>query len=86
MKDWFPIKPGQEIGHGMFRVCTQAGYTLVGHMGAVLGYTASMQWFEGQDLAMVVLANVGTMHIGQSLPNAATLAYQEKFLELVSGT
>lgn len=27
-----------------------------------------------------------SMHIGQSLPNAATLAYQEKFLELVSGT
>ena len=43
-----------------------------------------MQWFENKDLAMVVLANVGTMHIGQTLPNAATLAYQEKFLELLS--
>jgi hypothetical protein len=44
----------------------------------------AMQWFENKDLAMVVLANVGTMHIGQTLPNAATLAYQEKFLELLS--
>jgi len=84
VKDWFPIKQDQEIGHGVFRVRTQAGYNLLGHMGAVLGYTASMQWFEDKDLAMVVLANVGTMHIGQSLPNAATLAYQEKFLALVS--
>jgi len=43
-----------------------------------------MQWFEDKDLAMVVLANVGTMHIGQSLPSAATFACQERFLELVS--
>ena len=84
VQDWFSISDsdGFEVGHGIFRIRTKAGFSLLGHMGAVLGYTASMQWFEDQDLAMVVLANVGTMHVGQPLPNAANVACQEAFLTL----
>ena len=63
-----------------FRLRTKAAYSLLGHMGAVLGYTASMQWLEEQDLAMVVLANVGTMHVGQALPNAASIAVNAEFI------
>ena len=50
-------------------------------MGAVLGYTGSMQRSDENNIAIVVLANVGTMHAGQGLPSAASLALDNDFLE-----
>ena len=84
--DWFPIDEKREVGHGVFRVKTQtdkglSGYSLVGHDGAVLGYTACMYWLEDSDLSLVVLANVGTMHIGQHLPSAGRLMFNHDFIK-----
>ena len=79
--EWFPVNDRTQIGHGVFKTNTKKGHRLIGHMGAVLGYTGSMQWSDEHNIAIVVLANVGTMHAGQGLPSAASLALDDDFLE-----
>jgi D-alanyl-D-alanine carboxypeptidase len=83
VKDWFPISEAAEVGHGLFRRQLDSGQVLIGHTGSVLGYTGAMYWFEDRDVSVVVLANVGTMHIGQKLPNAASLANSPTFVKQV---
>ena len=39
-------------------------YTVLGHGGGTLGFTAGMYWLEDTDIVVVVLANVGGMHSG----------------------
>ena len=38
------------------------GYTVMGHGGATLGFSATMYWLEDTDIVVVFLANVGQMH------------------------
>jgi D-alanyl-D-alanine carboxypeptidase len=40
------------------------GYTILGHGGGTLGFTAGMYWLEDTDIVVVMLANVGGMHSG----------------------
>ena len=81
IQQWRPINQRSQIGHGLFYNQTAGGQSMLGHMGAVLGYTAAMHWLEDSDLAIAVVANVGTMHIGQNLPNAATIAMDDNFIQ-----
>ena len=37
-------------------------YTILGHGGGTLGFTARMYWLEDTDIVVVMLANVGGMH------------------------
>jgi D-alanyl-D-alanine carboxypeptidase len=39
-------------------------YTILGHGGGTLGFTAGMYWLEDTDVVVVLLANVGAMHSG----------------------
>ncbi|UCG86834.1 MAG: hypothetical protein JSW71_23560 [Gemmatimonadota bacterium] len=39
-------------------------YTILGHGGGTLGFTAGMYWLEDTDIVVVFLANVGGMHSG----------------------
>jgi D-alanyl-D-alanine carboxypeptidase len=85
MQQWFPVDSNTEVGQGVFRQKiqqnTDSATYLIGHNGAVLGYTATMYWLEKEDLSMVVLANVGTMHAGPKLAAAGRLAMDPKFIQ-----
>lgn len=39
-------------------------YTVLGHGGGTLGFSAGMYWIEESDVALVLLTNVGQMHSG----------------------
>ena len=39
-------------------------YTILGHGGGTLGFSAGMYWLEDTDIVIVVLTNVGQMHSG----------------------
>lgn len=80
VSDWFPVKDGVEVGHGVFRYENAAGFIL-GHGGDVLGYTANMHWIENTDIAVVVLTNVGTMHTGGGQPNAYAIGRNSPFMQ-----
>ena len=56
-------EPGEEAGQGLFREPLQNG-SLIGYDGGVLGFGGVMGWLEGEDLVVVILTNVGTMHAG----------------------
>ena len=80
MQRWFPVIDRVHAGCGLFQVETKQGRKLVGHTGGVLGYSASMQWSEADQLALVVLSNVGSMHSGAGLPNATSIATCDEFI------
>ena len=80
VQDWLPVNDTTAIGHGLFRRETPLG-VFVGHEGAVLGYTAVMRWAEATDLAIVALANVGTMHTGEACCSATSLAANLDFIK-----
>lgn len=80
VKDWFPITQKIAVGHGLFRRETEGGYTVVGHTGGVLGFSAAAYWFEDRDIIVVVLSNIGVMHVGKRPPNGAALAYENTFI------
>ena len=81
VKEWFPAGGASKVGHGVFYLPDIGGHALLGHSGSVLGFTGSMLWYEDVDISVVVLANVGTMHIGQRLPNASSVARSEAFVK-----
>jgi D-alanyl-D-alanine carboxypeptidase len=56
-------EPGEEAGQGLFRETLENG-SLIGYDGGVLGFGGVMGWVEGEDLVIVILTNVGTMHSG----------------------
>lgn len=66
MQTWRPAEPGSEVGHGLFRLDRGNGLHTIGHGGAVLGFGAQMEWLEGGDAVIVSLANVGTIHSGET--------------------
>ncbi len=54
---------GLEVGYGIFRkYCPDLKRSILTHGGDVLGYSASMGWFEGGQIAWSILVNRGTMH------------------------
>ena len=57
------------------------GLVLIGHSGSVLGFTGSMYWVEGTDVAVAVLANVGTMHSGRAPGSAGSVARARAFID-----
>ena len=57
--------PGEEAGEGLFREPLD-GASLLGYDGGVLGFGAVMGWLEHEDLVIVVMTNVGSMHSGDA--------------------
>ena len=81
MLDWFPAGDGVRVGHNLFRYEYPDGLVLIGHSGSVLGFTASMYWVEGADVAVAVVTNVGTMHSGSVPASASSVARARAFVE-----
>jgi len=82
IQQWQPIDEKFKIGHGLFHGTLDCGYSFLGHTGSVLGYSSVMHWSETEDLAIVVLSNVGTMHTGsKKQASAASLAFDVQFIE-----
>ena len=81
MLDWFPVRDGVQIGHNVFRYEYPDDLVLIGHGGSVLGFTGSMYWIEGTDVAVAVVTNVGTMHSGRVPASAGSVARAEAFIE-----
>lgn len=69
MQDFVPTHddtdPGSAVGEGLFRETLEEG-ALIGEDGGVLGFGAVMGWLEHEDLVVVVMTNVGSMHSGDS--------------------
>lgn len=65
-----------EVGHGLFRIQRPGGPVLIGHGGDVLGSTGELCWMEAGDVLVAVLANVGTMHAGETPPDAKDVGAQ----------
>ncbi|MEO1280596.1 MAG: serine hydrolase domain-containing protein [Pseudomonadota bacterium] len=59
-----PIGELVSVGPGLFRMDAGKGVALIGHQGGALGFNAVMAWIEGTDAAIVILANLGTIHSG----------------------
>jgi D-alanyl-D-alanine carboxypeptidase len=55
-----------EVGHGLFRQTIENYPPVIGHSGGVLGYAATMNWFEDGEITWVVLMNLGHMHAGSN--------------------
>lgn len=81
MQDWFPAGESTQVGHNVFRSEYPDGLAVIGHSGSVLGFTASMYWVEGVDVAVAVLANVGTMHSGRVPASAGSVARARAFID-----
>jgi D-alanyl-D-alanine carboxypeptidase len=54
-------------------------YASLGHGGGTLGFSARMMWFEGADVVIVMLTNIGGMHSGLS-PSPVSLFFNQVFL------
>ena len=78
---WLRIDETWDVGHGLFRRRIPI-VQIIGHSGSVLGFTGAMYWHETEDLAVAIVANVGTMHIGQDLPGATSILSNSRFWEL----
>lgn len=55
---------------------------IIGHGGAVLGFSARMFWLDEAEIIVVLLANVGEMHSGLK-PSPISLYYREVLLPAV---
>lgn len=73
VQTWFRVDDNVEVGHGLFRI-RKPNISIIGHSGSVLGFTGAMYWHDEADIAVAILANVGTMHAGKDLPSASTIA------------
>lgn len=71
--------PGSEVGEGLFREKLEEG-TLIGEDGGVLGFGAVMGWLEHEDLVIVVMTNVGSMHSGEAAFYPLKLVKSTRFL------
>jgi len=82
MTEWFPVQEGMQVGHNLFRIESKGGLTTIGHSGDVLGFTGTMYWVEGTDVAVAVLCNVGSMHSGDVPGTAYSVGENRRFIEL----
>jgi D-alanyl-D-alanine carboxypeptidase len=71
--------PGSEVGEGLFREKLETG-TLIGEDGGVLGFGAVMGWLEHEDLVIVVMTNVGSMHSGDAAYYPLKLVKSARFI------
>lgn len=62
---WSPVRPGAQVGHGVFRWTYPDGLAVVGHDGNVLGFSAVLYWFEDVDIVVAAQCNVGSTHSGE---------------------
>ena len=53
-----------ETSQGLFRTEKPDGSAWIGHRGGAFGYNAHMTWIEGEDVLIVLLTNMGTIHSG----------------------
>ena len=44
MQAWQPAEPGRQVGHGLFRFDRGNDRHTIGHLGAVMGFGAQMEW------------------------------------------
>jgi D-alanyl-D-alanine carboxypeptidase len=60
-------------------------YASVGHGGGTLGFSARMIWFEGTDVIVIMLTNIGSMHSGLS-PSPVSLFFNHVLVPAVMKT
>jgi D-alanyl-D-alanine carboxypeptidase len=65
MMQWRPSGEDQEVGHGLFRITRSPNLHAIGHNGAVLGFSADMDWVEERDAVIVSLSNTGSIDSGE---------------------
>ncbi|KAI0160338.1 D-stereospecific peptide hydrolase [Xylariaceae sp. FL1272] len=87
LKDWKPFPDAsREMGRGIFRL--SLGPTTeekwIGHSGGVLGFTAYMLFKEEGDVAVSVLANVGTVHAGPVPSSGVDVLTKTEFLKIAT--
>ncbi|MFT5141801.1 MAG: D-alanyl-D-alanine carboxypeptidase [Rhodothermales bacterium] len=81
LTDWFPIDDRTKVGHNVFRNEYPDGLAVIGHSGAVLGFTGSLFWLEEGDVVVAVVSNVGTMHSGRNPGSAGSVARAREFID-----
>jgi D-alanyl-D-alanine carboxypeptidase len=57
-------------------------FASVGHGGGTLGFSARMIWFEGTDVIIILLTNIGSMHSGLS-PSPVSLFFNHVLVPAV---
>lgn len=83
VQEYIPFIEHVEVGHGVFSYThPEKGYSFLGHEGSVLGGTGGLYWHEKEDIAVVIIANVGTMHIGQKRASAYSTFRNSNFMAL----
>jgi D-alanyl-D-alanine carboxypeptidase len=73
-------RSGRQYMQGISR--TEMSYkehASLGHGGGTLGFSARMMWFEGADVIVVMLTNIGSMHSGLSA-SPVSLFFNRVFL------
>ncbi len=83
MQAWRPADHGGFVGRGLFRRRVGPDWT-IGHTGSVLGSSASFFWFEGQEVVVALLSNVGTMHIEGDEPGASSVGRDPRLAAISS--
>ena len=82
MADWSTIDKNRQIGHNLFRE-QQGHFTLIGHDGGVLGFSATLYWIERADAVVVAMSNVGNMHSGEVRKTLTSVVKRADFLETI---
>ena len=60
---FYEIHDNTAVGQGVFRTAS-GDVVMIGHQGGALGFNAYMAWLEDEDIAIVLLSNLGTIHSG----------------------
>ena len=68
------------MGEGLFREQLEGG-KLIGEDGGVLGFGAVTGWLEHEDLVIVVMTNVGSMHSGPQAYYPLKLVKSAEFVQ-----
>jgi D-serine dehydratase len=83
LAQWLPAGKTMQVGHNVFREEHPDGFTLIGHNGAVLGFSATLYWIEGADAVVAAMCNVGVMHSGEGCKGINSMVKTREFLETV---
>jgi D-serine dehydratase len=83
LTQWLPAGKTMQVGHNVFREEHPDGFTLIGHNGAVLGFSATLYWIEGADAVVTAMCNVGVTHSGEGCKGINSVVKSREFLETV---
>jgi D-serine dehydratase len=83
LTQWFPAGKTMQVGHGVFREEHPGGFALIGHNGAVLGFSATLYWVERADVVVAAMCNVGATHSGDGPKGLNSVVKSREFLETV---